>query len=209
VSQFVTITCRAPRLTVRALMDADAPAITQGYGGFEEVARPGRRSLVSWSGVPPYRMSLSLMLDGWMAGTSIEPQCVALERMASMVRAFQQPPKVRVSGMAVPKPSMDWRIDELSWGDVLRDARGRRRRQQVSLTLVQAVDDTGTVQVSKAAQRRLSGRSVRLAPPGGAVALQRLAAHELGQAKRWKEIARLNGIRTPARVKAGTVLRLP
>ena len=207
--QFVTLTSQSPALRVRALMDADAPVITQGYGGFEEVARPGRRSLVSWTGAPPYRMSLALVLEGWRSRESVDAACAALERMASMPRAFQSPPKVRVSGAAVPKAGLDWRIDELTWNDSLRARSGARLRQRVSLTLVQAVDEGKGVRVSAAANRRLSGRSVILAAPGGSVALHRLASRELGASKRWKEIARLNGIRTPARVKAGTLLRLP
>jgi hypothetical protein len=207
--RYVTITSQSPALRVRALMDADAPVITQGYGGFDEIARPGRRSIVTWQGVPPYRMSLALLLDGWRKRESVDADCAALERMASTLRAFQPPPKVRVRGSAVPKSALDWRIDELAWGDVLRNKVGTRLRQRVTLTLVQAVDEGKGVRVSAAANRRASGRSVVLAAPGGSVALQRLASRELGAAKRWKEIAKLNGIRTPARVKAGTYLRLP
>jgi hypothetical protein len=207
--QFVTLTCAAPRLRVRAIMDTEAPVITGGYGGFEEVSRPGRRALVAWSGAAAYRMSVALVLDGWRARSSVEDDCVALERMASMVRAFQAPPKVRVSGAAVPKAGLEWRIDELTWGDVLRSRAGARLRQRVTLGLVQAVDEGRGVRVSAASNRRSSGRTVHLAPPGGAVALQRLAGRELGASKRWKEIALLNGIRTPARAKAGMLLRLP
>lgn len=209
MDRHVTITSQSPALRVRGLMDADAPVITQGYGGFDEIARPGRRSIVTWSGAPPYRMSLALVLDGWRLRESVDADCVALERMATMLRAYQSPPKVRVRGVAVPKSGLDWRIDELAWGDVLRDKAGTRLRQRVALVLVQAVDEGKGVRVSAAANRRLSGRSVLLAAPGGSVALHRLASRELGSAKRWKEIAKLNGIRTPARVKAGTLLRLP
>jgi len=215
--QYVTLTTQAPRLTLRALMDTDPPVISQGYGGFEEVTRPGRRSLVSWTGVAPYRLALALVLDGYelnlpardrLPGTSIEAACQTLERMAAFQQAFQAPPKVKVSGIAVPHSSLFWYIDELTWGDMLRSKEGGRVRQHVTLVLVQAVADA-TLKVQASAHRRLSGRSVRLPTPGGAVALQRLAARELGAAKLWKQIATLNGIRTPAKVKAGTVLRLP
>ena len=207
-NQFVTITCRSPRLSVRALMDEDAPTISAGYGGFEETQRPGRRSLVTWNGAAAYRMTLALVLEGW-PHTSVQAPCSALERMASMVAAFQAPPKIRVSGSAVPKAGLDWRIDELAWGEALRTSAGMLVRQRVALTLVQAVDEGTGVRVSTAATRRLSGRSVMLAAPGGAVALQRLAARELGAAKRWKEIARINAIRDPKKVRAGALLRLP
>jgi hypothetical protein len=214
--QYVTIACHAPRLTVRALMDTDAPTITQGYGGFQEIQRPGRRSLVAWQGVAPYRMGLALVFDGRQLNlpardrlpSVVETDCANLERMASMPQAFWAPPKVRVTGAAVPKSSLDWHIDVLTWGEALRSRDGLRNRQHVTLELVQAVTGAG-VRVSAVSNRSLSGRSVILAHPGGSVALQRLASRELGSAKRWKEIAKLNGIRTPAKVKAGTALRLP
>lgn len=210
VDQHVTITGEAPRLSIRALMDAEPPQITAGYGGWEEVQRPGRQALVHWTGVAAYRMTLSLVLDGWADARSVEQECHWLEWWAESHRAFSRPSRIKVEGRAVPKSSLWWAIDELGWGETLRNAVGERQRQRVSLTLVQATDPTGTVKVVyPTLANTASGRTVRLAPPGGLVALQRLAAHELGKARYWKSIAVLNGIRTPAAVKTGTVLRLP
>jgi len=224
-------------LTVRVF---DRPDVTAGYGGWEEVARPRRRPLTTWQGTPALRMTLPLLLDNFRAGLSIERQVTQIQRLATATSASGEPPVLTIdaTGSAIPYQARKWVVDSITYGDAVMNQNGNRTRQQVTLSLLEHVDDVylrvtnpaGRVRQQAADKRakpgasskRINARrasSARRATPharagsdderGLGEDLLSIAARELGDANRWMEIAALNGIRDPRSIEPGQVIRLP
>jgi len=227
-----------PPLSVNARLSDERPDITQGYGGWEEVERPRRSPITTFKAPPGLHLTLPILLDGWASGTSVEPQITALERMGLMTGANGEPPKVKIQGrgQAIPYQARTWVIDTLTWGDALMNANGDRVRQQVTLALLEYVEDVHLQEKCAANRRRAKAKAQKKKPGaaqkrvqakktskpglkghtrtatttfGGGESLSDIAARELGDASRWPEIAKLNGLRDPANVTPGQALRLP
>lgn len=147
------------------------------------------------------------------------------------------PPHVHIQarGNHVPYQELTWVVNDIQWGDALMDGRGNRTRQAFTLMLVQFIEDV-QVQDLSAANRRRDKAAQKKPKPGASthrvVAKQgtkrvaaaphstgttvydgedlvRIAARELGDASRWVEIAKLNGLRDPRAITRGQVIRLP
>lgn len=243
---YVSITCADPPVSVVCRLGEERPEVTDGYGGWNEVPRPRRTTVTTWTGTPAVRMSLSILMDNWADGTSIEYLIRRLSRMA-LPRAGGQPPTVKVdaAGGHLPYQGRTWVIDAIAWGDALMNANGNRVRQAATLTLLEFVsDDVIDAKKRSAAQKRRAKKNAakntkrknakeKRRPakrnrrssrkPGSRSAglrassvtaydgedLMSIAANELGDAGRWREIAELNDIRDPRSIAVGQVLRLP
>jgi hypothetical protein len=236
---WITIRAVDPPTTITARLGADRPNVTQGYGGWTEVTRPQRSTLTVWTGSPALRMDLPILFDDWRTGTSVEREISALERLGFPSSSDGWPPRITLSapGSGVPHQNVPWVIDTLTWGDALANTRGNRVRQQVTLGLLEYVADVrvdndspsqlqqlkavAAKTASGAARKRVvasraRGTSYRPGTPGTVQVgfgegddLLSIAAKELGDAKRWPEIAKINGIRDPRSVVPGQVIRLP
>lgn len=236
---WVTIRSVDPGTTIEVRLGADRPNVTQGYGGWTEVVRPMRSTMTVWTGSPSLRMDLPILFDGWRAGSSVERSIAALERLAFPKASDGWPSRITFAalGGAVPHQDRLWVIDTLAWGDALMDAKGNRLRQQVTLGLLEYIADVrvnsdspsqlqqlkaASLKVKPGAARkrvvasRARGTTYRAGTPGTVTVgfgegddLLSIAAKELGDAKRWPEIGKLNGIRDPRAVVPGQVIRLP
>lgn len=220
-SAYVRITCDDPPADIAALLGEERPDISSGYGGWEEVARPRRKTVTTWAGMPARRLQVSIILDNWIASTSIERTIRQLERLA-LPREGGQPPVVRVDakGGALPWQSRRWVIDAISWGDALMNSNGNRTRQAAVVTFLEYVSDDLIERVPPAKKRRnTKKRKEGTGSKKGAKekrytvkrgdSLSKIAARKLGDARRWRELAKLNNIRDPRNVRVGQVLRLP
>lgn len=135
--------------------------------------------------------------------------------------------------------ALPWVLDAISWGDGLTNQYGNRVRQAATVTLLEYVDDdllekspakrhraraarkSGKGRKKGAKQKRAASKTGRKHTGGHASPrvvtpivydgedLLSVAARELGDARRWVEIAELNGIRDPRAVTRGQVIRLP
>jgi hypothetical protein len=233
---WVRISSSDPPLSVTALLAEERPDVTDGYGGWNEIARPRRAPITTWAGSPGLKLTLPLLLDGWATGRSVERDVSQLEQMALPGASDGDPPRVRLqaTGGAVPYQGRAWVVTALAFGDALMNDAGNRVRQKVTVSLLEYVYDVYLAQRSAANRRRAKAAQPKTKPgarskrvvakrsgkpkPKGRTApvdfgagetLASIAARELGDADRWIEIAQLNGIRDPAAVAPGQVLRLP
>lgn len=213
----VTVSSARPFLTVTGWLGADPSAVTQGYGGWTTVARPRRQSLTTWEGHEPYGIDLSMVLDGFAKNESVESKCTAIERMARPPRVLDEPPKIRISG-AVPHNDLVWVIQSIRWAEVIRNETGDRVRQNLTISFLRYIADDRVQLAGAAARARQAATASKNKKSSGAAptytvkkgdALTDIAARELGDYKRWVEIARLNNIRDPKSIHPGQKLRMP
>lgn len=238
---WVRVTSADPPLQVTVRLSDERPTIDSGYGGWDEIARPRRSPITTYKGSPGLHLTLPLLLDGWAQGRSVEREIAVLERMGQRTASDGEPPRLRViaRGAAIPHQERRWVINEIAWGDALMNRDGNRVRQQVTLSLIEYVEDVHLAERSAAKRRRAKATSakqtrgatkritvrrsnvvsrVKLSSiASGVVAagfgegedLLSIAARELGDASRWVEIAKLNNLRDPRAIAPGQVLRLP
>lgn len=219
MSRRVVLRASDPKTELRALLGPMGAVLSGGVGGTSTVDLPYRQSAVVWQGHPPYVLTVELMLDGFKRRRPVEEECHAILRLARARPGDRRPPRVRVFGESVPRTDLNWLIDAVEWGgQVIRDQDGNRLRQDVRLTLIQdVVPEFVQERPSERARRRQRGKSDIKTPRsrGGAYrvregdTLSSIAARRLGKASRWREIAKLNGIRDPRRLEVGQRLRMP
>src|SRR5215831_17983587 len=132
-----------PPLNVIARLSEEKPTVEQGYGGWEEVTRPRRSPITTFKAPPGLHLTLPLLLNHWREGTSVEGMIATLERMGRATAANGDPPKVklRAKGGHIPYQSRRWVIDTITWGEALMNKNGNRVRQQVTLSLLEFVED--------------------------------------------------------------------
>lgn len=224
-ASFVTLVCKVNNkpLVVQSLMDATMPVISDGYGGWQVIPRKNKVGIVAWQGNNPMRMKLGLMLDAWgpnaLRPNNIETDCVNLDTMASANRNNNtRPPSITflADQYVLPKQNVTWVIDDIQWGDGIKNRdTGIRLRQQVSLVLLELVEDTLLNTLSPALTRRtatISENSLAFpktytVKPGDTVGS--IAARIYGKESLWHVLAKANKIRDPGSIKVGQVLKVP
>jgi hypothetical protein len=195
------------------------------YAQWEETARWRRISRLEYAGMPAFTMSGSIFLDYMRAGDGGGMECrtaiTTLEQLAgSALVNDAEPAPVRISapGGAIPHQNAQWVITGL---DFKRDtfvvnAHGNPVRVEVGITLKLYTRDEVLAERS-AANRRAAARGVSAADRSrrGSYTVRQgdtlmsIARKELGDGDRWKEIADLNDVNDPRKVKVGTRLRMP
>lgn len=158
-----------------------------------------------------------LILDGW-PDRSVENDVKVLEDMALPVAPRTPPPELEFDYGRMGGRSR-WVIDDLSFGEELRDAQLRRVRQEVTVTLIELVE--GEISLSPVERHKNnrgngSGNNdddkkggTKLYVVRSGDTLSRIASRLLGKASEWPRIARLNDIRDPNRLTVGQKLRIP
>jgi hypothetical protein len=201
--------------------------VTQGYGGWETVEVPGRRSRAKWNGVDAPAIAVPLLFDGYRSSTSVEPDIAILEEMAGLTvpltdsgfhtvpaePSTPRPPKLLMYALAIPHstlfaPSARWVISELEWTDPVIRLRStaERVRQGATLTLLLAEDDKALKRIrkAKAKPRHASVRSHT------GDTYERIAARKLGSKRYGRKLAHLNGARDPSKkLPKNTLVKLP
>lgn len=208
---------------VTALLGDGQPVQTQGFGGWEEIERPRRKSITQWKGRQPWRIEIPIMFDRFDEGSegeSVEPDIRLLEQLAGGGINAEPPVCVFNSGGLVPHDythatHLRWVLDDIQFGEAIRRrSDGNRVRAEMTVTVLEYVEDVYVIEraLTRAAKRTTSARQgaaqKRYTVKRGDT-LSRIAQQELGTFSRWREIARLNNIRDPRTLKVGQVLRLP
>lgn len=208
----IRITCNALNLEVNGLLGPTNPVPVGGYGGWELQPRPHRVAVTNWAGRNPFTLSLDVLLDGWQQELSQERKIRSLELMALPTADLtpKRPPLVRVHGLSIPHPHQNaaWVIQDLAWGETLRStSTGDRVRQQVTISLMQHVD-ASNIEENNIRPGTAQPKYRRYTIKKGDT-LQSISRKLLGEAKRWKELAKLNNINDPRHLKVGSHIRVP
>lgn len=128
--------------SVTCLRGQDAPTLVSGGARYNVVTRPRRKSTIQWDGDDPYRMDLSIVLDGFVDNKLIESDVAKLNQMMQSQGDFTPPVQVFITG-AVPVKGARWVIESIDWGTsmVIWNPSGRLRQDAV-IHLLQYVPQT-------------------------------------------------------------------
>lgn len=203
---------------------SDRAQVAGGVGGWDTIDRPRATQAVEYTGTPLRTLTLPIVLTGLAADGHVGPD-VAIESGITKVEACSrrtaatgQPPIFTVAG-PVRHLGLRYVVSGVEWDNdtYQADDTGARTQQFGTLSLTQYAAATVLVvrdPVKKARKKKKdagkgSGKRARTVTVRPGDTLGKIAARELGAAKRWREIATLNGIRDPDNVRAGRVLKLP
>lgn len=210
---YIRIVCDDPIVQVLHLRLDAPPKVTGGYGGWEVTKRPRSVAMVEYEGHDPLRMDVALLIDAYATdgvlpdGETVESKLAKIEQLALRDAHLGQPPVVAVKG-PVPHADRSWVIENLTWGDTDYNDVEQRSRQQLIVHLL-AYEAPTLLVASLGSGRAAKGASAKTYTVRKGDTLRVIAAKQLHDAKRWRDIKRLNHIRAGARLKAGQVLRLP
>lgn len=210
-----TIVIKARGRADLEILLGEAGSLTGGVGGWAKVGRPRRLSLTDWVGADGYEMSVPVVFDGLAEDRSVERPIARLERLGRRPAGNDHPPILTLAG-PLPHTELAWVLQNVEWGASERREDGQRIRQFATLVFWQHIDPDITIQRKKSPAKRAQDRrkegkkkSNRTYTVKRGDTLASIAARKLGAAKRWREIADLNNIRDPKKIKVGRVLRLP
>jgi nucleoid-associated protein YgaU len=193
-----------PPITLAAFIGPDGIELSSGYGGWSEQTRPKRRAFLRWDGAPVFRQTANLMFDGWSSNQSVQADVDDIERLATP-RGTKSPPTLFLYGSAWRRAGANWVVDDLQFGDKIYTNDGTLVRQVLTLTLAQQTSDD-RIRLTRIAPSTTPVRTYRVRKGD---TMQSIAAHQLGNASRAKDIATLNGIRDWRAIKVNQVLKLP
>lgn len=201
---YITIASVTPAASVTAIATDDVPTISAGYGGWSEASRPGRQAATVWEGFAGRRMTISVLLDGLGEESSVESQITAVDTMARSI-VDGHTPIVSVTGDTIPVEvaGARWVIDRVDWGNAIRRQDGQRVRQVASFEFLEFV----APQIVIAGANASRGTTTYVIKKGDT--LTKIAQRLLGDKDRWREIATLNGIRDPRKLKVGARIKIP
>lgn len=110
-----------------------------GVGGWETLPRPGRPDMTAWNGTPAVTWSLPVSLDRFDSGLSVERDVETLKSWG-LPDDDGEPPRLVVSApTGRGAGSARWVIQDITWGEQVRNAAGERIRQDLTLALLEYV----------------------------------------------------------------------
>lgn len=183
--------------------------------GLDDIERPKRKGAIDWTGSKPGGWAVPVLFDEWRGDGNAEGALGNLTGMAKVPDNEDTAIKVRVLGISQisgATNTREWFIRSVAFADDPKPIwRGTLRvRQAVVITIVEAiVADQIKVRPAQAARDRNGNAKTRTYTVKKGDTLQRIAVQQLGSAGRWREIADLNKIRDPKKIKVGQKLKLP
>lgn len=178
-----TVTLSADNnLQITVMLDAPSPQLTGGFGGWDVVARPKRVSMTRYAGSDPVTQDIAVMFDGYSNDESQEDDISTLMNMALPVSELQEPPKIRLSGVAHRK-DLSWIISGIDFDNqdvmwIMKGSTPVRVRQKAVIHLTQYVDDKVIITQTSPAIANAKPKNVVTTPKG--MTLKQIAAIEYG-----------------------------
>jgi hypothetical protein len=202
--------------------------------GWEREKRPKKKSLTNWAGSDGLELEFPIMVDHFISndGITCEAEIRQLEKMYGNEEDTEEPPIIAFNSAGLiphdehEASQVDWVIADLVWGKSDRNQYGNRVRQIGTITLWEYVVDSQLDDESSAGKnrKRKTSKDNRGNRRRGALhkthhvqpgeTLSTIARDELGDASRWREIAKKNPKhgrprRDPKSVKPGETLKMP
>lgn len=116
----------------------DSDEVGGGVGGWNaEQAGRRKRPVLRYAGRPGWTLSLPLIIDNLEADRSIELRCRQLLAWGRPAPRSALPPRLRVEGPIRAPQVVDWVIDSIDWGEQIRNDRGHRVQQELTLKLIE------------------------------------------------------------------------
>lgn len=196
---------------VEAWVDGPVLPTESGYGGWSVTDVEGGKGTLEFSGTEPERWVLPLKLDGWSSGEDLQAMWDLLLSFAKE-QGFDPPPQVRLAGTIPPDLSARaWIIEKpVPGSERLTNEGNQLLRAEVTLNLIEASFSRNIASPLKQAQRAAKGgHSSRTIKARSGDTLVSIAARELGNPERWRDISKLNGGLQPDNVRAGQKIKLP
>lgn len=204
------------RRVLVARLDDGYPVRTSGYGGWQDVERPGRPAASHYVGPGALMLSIPIILGRWQQGwsTPIDGEVELLERMARQpadAARGRHPPILDVRG-PVPHGGVRWVVDDLQWGDDGVVVDGRLVRIRVTVVLRRYVrPELVVVAPSRRREQRARTATVRRGerwPQFAARVMGARGSRELQAA--WSKVRKLNPrLRDQSALRAGMRVRVP
>lgn len=200
-------------VVTRIWMESPPTPSESGAGGWTVTPEEGSKGTVEYTGVEPDRWTIPVIQDGWADHRDVQGDWTAL-RALSLQQGSAPPPEIWLSGALPPDLlSRTWLIEKLVPGEgrLIGGERGERLlRARATIYLIEPVYPTNIASPIKQAQAKGGSKSSRKSKPARkGDTLVKIAARELGDPERWREISKLNHNRQPDNVKAGERFRLP
>jgi nucleoid-associated protein YgaU len=211
VSSRATIRTADKKYTLTATLGPTQPSISDGRGGWTEVARPRKAAIAEWQGVSLIKASLEIVLDAWRTGGTTTRDQATVNAIAPL-SPKAEPPTVYIYGVPQIPSTIPWLVQAVTWSDWLERTDGQPARVTVAFDLLER--RFGEVVTRTSATKRSTVRNgtparTRTYTMKAGDTLSSVAARMLGKASRWPEIAKLNGLRSTQKIKVGFKLRLP
>ena len=209
-------------------------SVTEGpQPRWTEVERPRRQNVLRYDGKGVRRQSFQVMFSGALNRTTGELADVTSEVVAMLrllgERGGDEPPVLRIAGPLYGiGPDDRWQLQSavLAGEPWRRASDGRTCQVTYDVTLVQFLFTDVLVQkvlppspAAASNDRADAAAAAAGAPPAPAAGrtytvrkgdnLTKIAAAQLGNGSRWRELAQLNALRDPNRIYPGQVLKLP
>lgn len=175
---------------------------------WNRISRPKRSTAITYGGMGEETLVFEVIFDALDGNGTVEERVRRLDALRVPSGERNPPPicKLYYGHMGGGK---DWVVDQISESDEQRDSRLHRIYYQAELTLVEHIQADLEISHAKHHRSRHSGGRGRSHRVRHGETLSSIAASDLGDASRWKEIAQLNDIRDPRSLKVGDVLRMP
>ena len=207
----ITIKTSDGRHSLTGIIGENEPQVTDGRGGWQEVARTRKPAVIEWLGPASHKASVEVLLDAWADGGTVEAQVAVVDAIAPLSPTVETP-TVYVFGWPLIPSTIPWVVQTAVPTGALRRTDGRLARVTYTFSLLQwrqgdvvVRNSPGKAAATKAGTSASKPRTV-VVKKGDT--LGALAAKYLGSASKWTVLASLNGIRSPNNLKAGTTIKL-
>lgn len=199
-------------------MDPEQCELSGGVGGWTEVPRPRMIAGTEYGGTPLFKLTFDLWLDGYQSQQSVEGPISQYIKWGQPPSAGKEPPVLMLHYGNYDR--LRWVMQDVTPSLTLRRLDGQRVQSKVTLTLLEYQGLTASSTPADSVRAgiiatNIANGAAHLNPTVSAYTvlkgdtLQKIAAHKLGSANRWKEIAVLNKIKDPIHLHTGAKLKMP